>query len=136
MYTAIRKVSYFAIKLVNFLAPKLIQYVIAIGSIKSLDTGSYFAINLVNFLAPKLIQHVIAIGSIKNLDTGSYFALKFGEFSSIKVDSRCTSIKVGSPNVSWVKQWSKTKDYLQTFFIDKYFFYRPYQRKHLSWSKV
>ena len=37
------------------------MYVIAIGSIKNLDTGSYFAINLVNFLAPKLIQHVIAI---------------------------------------------------------------------------
>ena len=56
----------------NFLALKLIQHVIAIGSIKNLDTGSYFAINLVNFLAPKLIQHVIAIGSIENLDTGSY----------------------------------------------------------------
>ena len=51
------------------LAPKLIQHVIAIGSIKNLDTGSYFAINLVNFLAPKLIQHVIAIGSIKNFYT-------------------------------------------------------------------
>ena len=55
------------------LAPKLIQHVVAIGSIKNLDTGSYFAIDLVNFLAPKLIQHVIAIASIKNLDTGSCF---------------------------------------------------------------
>ena len=51
----------FAINLVNFLAPKLIQHVIAIRSIKNLDTGSYFAINLVNFLAPKLIQHAIAL---------------------------------------------------------------------------
>ena len=49
------------------LAPKLIQHVIAIGSIKNLDTGSYFAINFVTNIAPKLIQHVIAIGSIKNL---------------------------------------------------------------------
>ena len=49
--------------------PKLIQHLIAIGSIKNLDTGSNFAINLVNFLAPKLILHVIAIGSIKNLYT-------------------------------------------------------------------
>ena len=52
------------------LAPKLIQHVIAIGSIKNLDTGSYFAINFVTNLAPKLIQHVIAIESIRNLDTG------------------------------------------------------------------
>ena len=59
----------FPINLVTFLASKLIQHVIAIRSIKNLDTGSYFAINLVNFLASKLIQHVIAIGSIKNLYT-------------------------------------------------------------------
>ena len=53
------------------LAPKLIQHIIAIGSIRNLDTGSYFAINFVH-LAPKLIQHVIAIWVIKNLDTGTY----------------------------------------------------------------
>ena len=52
------------------LASKLIQHVIAIGSIKNLDTGSYFAINIVTNLAPNLIQHVIAIESIRNLDTG------------------------------------------------------------------
>ena len=57
------------------LAPKLIQHIIAIGSIKNLDTGSYFAINFVTNLAPKLIQHVIAIETIRNLDTGSYFAI-------------------------------------------------------------
>ena len=45
------------------LAPKLIQHIIAIGSIKNLDTGSYFAINFVTNLAPKLIQHIIAIES-------------------------------------------------------------------------
>ena len=54
------------------LAPKLIQHVMAIGSIKNVDTGSYLAINFVTNLAPKVIQHVIAIGSIKNFDTGSY----------------------------------------------------------------
>ena len=46
----------------------MIQHVIAIGSIKNLDTGSYIAINLVNFLAQKLIKHVIAIGSVRNLE--------------------------------------------------------------------
>ena len=46
-------------------ALKLIQHVVAIGSIRNLDTRLYFAINLVNFLALKLIQHVIAIGSIE-----------------------------------------------------------------------
>ena len=29
--------------------------------------------------------------------------------------------KVGSPDVPWVKWWSKAMDFLQTFFLDKYF---------------
>ena len=44
----------FVVKFVYFLASNLIQHVIAIDSIKNLDTGSHFAINLVNFLAPNL----------------------------------------------------------------------------------
>ena len=55
IHTAIRKVSYFAINLVNFLAPKLIQHVVAIGSIKNLDTGSYFAITLVTALHARIV---------------------------------------------------------------------------------
>ena len=58
------------------LAPKLIQHVIAIGSIKNLDTASYFAHFFVTILAPKLIQHVIAIGSIKNLSIEAYTILQ------------------------------------------------------------
>jgi hypothetical protein len=73
---------------VKFLAPKLIQHVIAIGSVKNLDTGSYFAINLVNFLAPKLIQFVIAIVSIQNLDTSSYFAINLVNFLTPKLIKR------------------------------------------------
>ena len=69
----------------TFLASKLIQHVIAIRSMKNLDTGSYFAINLVNFLASKLIQHVKAIGSIKNLDTGLYFAINLVNFIASKL---------------------------------------------------
>ena len=48
--------------MVHFLAIKLFQYVIAIGSIKNLDTVSYFAINFVDFVALKLIQYEITIG--------------------------------------------------------------------------
>ena len=52
MYVYTRKES--VVELVYFPASNLIQHVIAIGSIRNLDTGSHFAINLVNFLAPNL----------------------------------------------------------------------------------
>ena len=66
------------------LALKLIQNVIAIGSIKNLDTGSFFAINFVH-LALKLIQHVITFRLIKNLDTGSYFVKNMVNFLALKL---------------------------------------------------
>ena len=46
----------FAHFLVNFLAPKLIQHVIAIGSIKNLDTGLYLHI-FCKFSKGRLLYH-------------------------------------------------------------------------------
>jgi hypothetical protein len=44
------------------------QHVIAIGSIRNLDTGSYYCNKMCQFFASLFMQHIVAIGPIRNLD--------------------------------------------------------------------
>ena len=113
-YFAINLVNFLALKLIQYLLPtgsiKNLDtgsyFCHKFGEISSTKVDStcdsywfneilihahIYAIKLVNFLALQLIQYLLATGSIENHDTGSYFCHKFGEFSSTKVDSTCTS---------------------------------------------
>jgi hypothetical protein len=52
----------------QFFASLFMQHIIAIRTIRNLDTGSYYFKKMCQFFASLFMQHIIAIGSIRNLD--------------------------------------------------------------------
>ena len=83
-------------------------------------------------LEPKLEYFLSLMDSIYNL--AQFFCLFFEpKLEELKLfEVGCPDLSLVSVlHTSWLKQWSKAKDFLQTFFLEKYF-YCPYQRKNLS----
>ena len=110
--------------------------------LKVLVIGSYYCVNFWTFLPTFWFE------ALKVLAIGSYYCMNFCVFLHTFWFEVLKVLVIGSywsriPRrvlgytcyTSWVQWWSKAMDFLETFFLDKYFLL-PISEKHSSWSKI